>query len=308
MVRSCPDLVITLDSSKTGWGGGGGEGSVKLSDHSGPMECQREVKPHQCTGVFALQAFTKGRTEIHVLMRVDNRATQAQINKMGGPRSKDLLKITQEIWQYCLSRVSTDSSNCMEAKTSGSAPDREHTYVLGTCVVDIFADRLNTHKEKYVSWKPDPRAMTVDAFSLSWRNPEAYAFPPFCLIGKCLSKITKDQATVILVTPTWQMQTWYPKLLEMVVETPILLPPYPDLLTDPGQNNHPLIETKQLMLAAWEISGMGSLQEDFLQTLQPFTYSLRDPGPNPLTKAPGISGLAGVVRGKLMLFRPMWQM
>ena len=74
---------IRLEQDRMGWGGGG---SVQLSDHSGPMECRREVKSHQCTGVFALQAFTKGRTEIHVLMRVDNRATQAQINKMGGPR------------------------------------------------------------------------------------------------------------------------------------------------------------------------------------------------------------------------------
>ena len=236
------------------------------------------------------------------------------------------MKITQEIWQYCLSRHITITAEYLPGVQNIEADYQSRVFtdssnwklkpqvvhqienILGTCVVDNFADRLNTHKEKYVSWKPDSRVMTVDAFSLSWRNPEAHAFPPFCLIGKCLSKITKDQATVILITPTWQMQTWYPKLLEMVVEAPILLPPYPDLLTDPGQNNHPLIETKQLMLAAWEISGIGSLQEDFLQSLQSFTYSLRDPGPNPLTKAPGISGLAGVVRGILMLFRPMWQM
>ena len=199
-------------------------GSVQPGDHSGPMECQRERKSHQCAGVdsciFALQAFTKGRTEIHVLMRVDNRATQAQINKMGGPRSKDLLKITQEVWQYCLSRKITITAEYLAGVQNIEADYQSRVFtdssnwqlnpqvvhqienILGSCAVDFFADRLNIHKEKYVSWKPDPHAMTVDAFSSSWRNLEAYTFPTFCLIGKCLSKIAKDQVTVILITPT----------------------------------------------------------------------------------------------------------
>ena len=101
-------------------------------------------------------------------------------------------------------------------------------------------------RQAYVSWKSDLYAMTVDAFSLSWSDLKAYAFPPFCMIGKCLAKTARDQATLVLITPTWQTQTWYPKLLEMAVEVPILLPPYPDLLTSPLGDNHPLIETKQL--------------------------------------------------------------
>ena len=34
---------------------------------------------------------------LHAHMRVDNQATQAQINKMGGPHSNNLLKITSDL-------------------------------------------------------------------------------------------------------------------------------------------------------------------------------------------------------------------
>ena len=77
-----------------------------------------------------------------------------------------------------------------------------------------------------------------------------------------------------------------------------------------------------------KVVGNGSGSTDFTSTIsrsvdqpraeQPPTHrnqtadvggmETRDPGPNPLTKAPGTSGLAGVVRGNSIPFRPMWQM
>jgi hypothetical protein len=32
----------------------------------------------------------------------------------------------------------------------------------------LFASRLNKQMTKYVSWFPEPEAMTSDAFSISW--------------------------------------------------------------------------------------------------------------------------------------------
>ena len=34
--------------------------------------------------------------------------------------------------------------------------------------IDLFAFRLNKQMTKYVSWFPEPEAMTSDAFSISW--------------------------------------------------------------------------------------------------------------------------------------------
>ena len=55
---------------------------------------------------------------------------------------------------------------------------------------DLFAARHNARLAEYISWKPDPGAAAVDAFSLPadlWTD--GYAFPPFLLVGKCLQFI-----------------------------------------------------------------------------------------------------------------------
>jgi hypothetical protein len=39
---------------------------------------------------------------------------------------------------------------------------------FGTPDVDLFASRLNAQLDTFVSWRPDPDAMAIDAFSLDW--------------------------------------------------------------------------------------------------------------------------------------------
>ena len=36
--------------------------------------------------------------------------------------------------------------------------------------IDLFASRLNAKTDCFVSWHPEPGAMAVDAFSISWAN------------------------------------------------------------------------------------------------------------------------------------------
>ena len=54
--------------------------------------------------------------------------------------------------------------------------------------------------------------------SPQWTEVRGYVFPPFALIGRCLAKVMKDQAVLMLVTPTCQTQAWYPRLLAMSVD------------------------------------------------------------------------------------------
>ena len=51
-----------------------------------------------------------------------------------------------------------------------------------------------------------------------------YAFPPFCLISSYLAKIREERAQIVLVTPIWQAQAWYPLLLQMSIDDPVLIP------------------------------------------------------------------------------------
>ena len=81
-----------------------------------------------------------------------------------------------------------------------------------------------------------------------------YAFPPFSLIGKCLEKIQANQAESILVMPCWTCQSWYPKLLRLLVAPPLMIIHRETLLTLPGcQKLHPL--RKKLNLLACHVCG-----------------------------------------------------
>lgn len=92
--------------------------------------------------------------------------------------------------------------------------------------VDLFASRLNAQVNKYVSWFPDPGAMATDAFSISWKEVYFYAFPPFCL-SRCLDEIEKENAVgfMVPVVPWWPTQTWFPRLLSLLlIKEPVILP------------------------------------------------------------------------------------
>ena len=72
--------------------------------------------------------------------------------------------------------------------------------------IDLFASRLNNQLPVFVSYRPDPLAMTINAFTLDWGKIPFYAFSPFSIIPRVLQKIFHDKATCILVVPGWPNQ------------------------------------------------------------------------------------------------------
>ena len=61
--------------------------------------------------------------------------------------------------------------------------------------------RLNTQLPKYISYKLDPYAYLIDAFSVHWGFCKCFLFSPLSFIGQTLQKIRIDQTEVILVVP-----------------------------------------------------------------------------------------------------------
>ena len=60
---------------------------------------------------------------------------------------------------------------------------------------------------------------------------------------------------MIIVTPTWQSQSWYPILLKMTIKNSILLRNHPTILVRPGKKSDPLIQNVSLKLVVWLVSG-----------------------------------------------------
>ena len=72
---------------------------------------------------------------------------------------------------------------------------------FGKPEIDLFTTRLNAKCELYVSFKPDPNAFAVDAFTQNWNDIKGYAFPPFSLIGRILAKIKREEASITVIVP-----------------------------------------------------------------------------------------------------------
>ena len=91
----------------------------------------------------------------------------------------------------------------------------------------------------------------------------SYLNPPFSLVGRVLRKICQDEAECILVAPVWPTQPWFSRVLEKLVDHPVILPVTNDLLTLPGMNvHHPLKDS--LVLMACRLSGRIFRNEEFL--------------------------------------------
>ena len=95
---------------------------------------------------------------------------------------------------------------------------------LGLPVANLFASRVNHQIPEFVSWRPEPEAIATDAFNTPWDFPLTYLFPPFYLIPMCLRKVMQEQVDCILIAPVWRSWPWYPALLSILIECPLLLP------------------------------------------------------------------------------------
>ena len=154
-----------------------------------------------------------------------------------------MVGLAKEIWEYIFKWVTTITTEYLPSKLNVAAEweSRNSLYssewmlshqifqkvcqIRGFPEIDLFASRLSHQIPTYVAWKPDPHSHATDAFQQNWSHKLLYAFPPFCMIPKVLNKTLKEQVPkLILITPAWTTQVWYPKILNMSIKSPILLP------------------------------------------------------------------------------------
>ena len=276
-----PNMVIETDSSTTGWGAlcqevrtGGPWSQTKSRLH---INCLKLL-----AATLAIKSFVKKR-DLHVHLKMDNTTALTYINKFGGTVSPELNRLTKELWLWCLDRNITLEAthlpgvkNCTADEESRVMRDRSDwmlcprvfskvNHKTGPLQVNLFASRLTHQLMNYVSWRPDPEAMATDAFTLDWTKSMGYANPPWNLVGRVLTHVRSQQAKVTLIAPIWRAQVWYPILLEMLVQEPLLLPASPSLILLTHRVNKPEVTPP---LAAWVISGRDSEVKTFQRRLQ----------------------------------------
>ena len=101
---------------------------------------------------------------------------------------------------------------------------------------DLFASRQNRQVRRFFSWSHDFESVGCDSLSHPWSMKQTlYAYPPPILIGRVLQKVHQECVNdLLLVAPVWPTQAWWPALLHLLVEVPLLLPNRNWIVEDPG--------------------------------------------------------------------------
>lgn len=319
--RGKPDVYLTSDASGQGWGAS--DGSTHIGGRWNAIEMSRAVRNEinyleLLAAFLALKAFCCNMQNKHVKMSIDNTTAVAYIAHMGGSKSQDCNNLAKELWKWAIDRdmwisvVHLPGVQNIQADRKSRNFQDETEWMLDRDIfrtlsvkfkpeVDLFASRNNAQLQRYVSWLPDPGAEAVDALSLDWGNVYFYAFPPFCIIGKCLQKIHEDKAEGVIIVPKWPTQSWFPQMLNLLIQEPIVLPQIQTLLTQPVSGEiHPLISANKLILLACRLSGNQSRVKEYQATLPALSYHHGETLPNHSMMSTCDSGFSFVLNRKLI--------
>ena len=285
------DLELFVDASQSAWGAR--LLHMEAKGFFAEDELCHSINSKETLAVWlALCAFQPFIANQAVLVRSDNTTAVSTIAKMGTLSNLFRDDIVRKIWDFSnIHNISLSIAHIPGVDNPADYPSRNLTQytewelhqtqfqtitaILGHPEVDLFASRLNNKLKTFVSWKPDPFAFKIDAFSFHWGQGKYYAFPPFILISRILSKIITDKATLILVFPLWKSQPWYP-LLTSLLASPIILLSRPPQIHLPWDRTlvHPLSRTLQLGSAI--LSGNSTYRMKYQQKLRSYSSTVSD--------------------------------
>ena len=157
--------------------------------------------------------------------------------------------------------------------------------------VDLFASRINAKLPNYFSWGPDSFSLSCDAFVTEWPNC-VYAFPPIHLVDKFLHRFLHlNVEFALLISPFWPSATYFPLLLDLLVDSPLLIPVSEILHAD-------LLPRQVSFLMVSSISSRSTLREGFHAQLQHVSSVPLEPTPSAPTYVAGSPLHIGVIRGR----------
>jgi hypothetical protein len=315
-----PQTVFTCDASKQGWGlefegktCGGRWTEAESLDDINVLETKAIY--------FGLKALFSALKNSHIRVMSDNTTAVAYVNKMGGCKSQKCNSIAKLIWQWCaqrnlwLSAAHTPGKTNTADTASRKFDDRlewmlnpeifkQITDIFPPPKIDLFASRLNAQIDRYVAWKPDPHAVAIDAFSISWRDTYFYAFPPFSVIPMCLKKMREEESMGLFIAPLWDTQPWFTQLLQIVTDAPRLLPRGQQTLIQPHSSQiHPLASKLRLIIC--KLSGKASDSAEFQSRLPRSLWNPGELARRSSTKRTLLSGLDFVVKNRVLSILPI---
>jgi len=196
----------------------------------------------------------------------------------------------KNVWADYLSRTVTDRHDWQ------LNPDIFHKVnsMWGPLEVDLFATRITWQLDRFFSWKPDPLSEAIDAFSQDWKTIAGFANPPWGLVCRCLQQVLQQEATIVLITPLWPTQAWFPALFPLLLDYPRLLPEGPDLMINHHRDYKIPLPDKATHLVAWYIFGDPSRIQESLMRQSTSSCHHGETPPQKTTTPPGECGSGSV--------------
>ncbi len=262
--------VVYTDASAKGWGATFNGHAVsgvwtdpQLHWH---INCLELLAVH-----LALNRLKRRLRGEHVLVRTDNTATVAYINRQGGLRSRRMSQLARHLllWSrkhlrslraiHIPGLLNRTADELSRAALPGEWRLHPQTVQLiwrrfGLAQVDLFASLETSHCQLFYSLTDG--TLGTDALAHSWpRGLRKYAFPPVSLLAQTLCKVREEEEQILLVAPYWPTRTWFPELMLLVTAPPWQIPLRKDLLTQRrGTLWHPRPDLWKLHV--WSLDGM----------------------------------------------------
>ncbi|XP_066590166.1 uncharacterized protein [Prorops nasuta] len=175
-------MEIFSDASLTGWGAVCGK--EKAHGFWSFQERKEHINMLELIAVFhGLKCFAKDKLGHDILLRVDNTTAISYINKMGSIQYLELSTLAKKIWQWCEARQIWIFASYIKSKDNKEADEQsrltqpETEWELGSWTfkeiennfgnfdIDLFASNTNSKCKKFISWRRDPEARAIDAFT-----------------------------------------------------------------------------------------------------------------------------------------------
>jgi hypothetical protein len=253
-----PDFVIDPDSSGTGGGFHLHEGphnaeliqrwfypEKDLKKHNNLLETRNAVDSLIATVLHLVSVDVVVKHKLF-LIRPDNTTAVCAIDKIKSRNLACLMEALRLI-EFCTLReiavraihfpgaeslvadgesraYATMADLCMEAHLFETINAR-----WGPFTFSLFDANYLSHGLPFGAWKVDPQCTWRNSMIHDWNSlPQPanfYAFPPFHMVNRVLERVRHFNVDrICIVTPVWPARIWWPTMLEMLVDWPIVVP------------------------------------------------------------------------------------
>ena len=225
---------MTTDASKEGY-----RGHMNNLSFQGRWLAKKDKNTHinileLGTVWMACQRFEESLRGKTISFQIDNATAVAYLLKEGGTHCRTLNAVVRKILLNChengimvcpkfLRGVANLWADALfrGKKAQGWSLGNSLFKCWGTPVVDLFASSQAHKVPQYLSLDlSDKRASEGDALKERWPEGLRCAFPSPNIIQMALGRLVRWKRDLIMITPFWLDQSWFPEIICLAVELP----------------------------------------------------------------------------------------